>query len=940
MTVDSNVTTNEYVGYLANIATVTQVEVTANTDINISTITPNMTIIGCGFQETVTDVSLASKNVLTFNMSSTVNGNEYPVRGYVSKTTDNTVTKMIIVFSMLSPVNSGYLYIKVQNEAAGYTSDYTIVAHVTSESQYIEVSNSTLSSASVSLILTGHGFDGYPSSNRNAFQLVAENSNTYAPLRGEITSWSFSQLKINFNALSPLNYGSLTCRIGIVCTDVSDITTCNYITNETNIAYIVASVALLDTSTTQIGTDITESLTVLGKGFDAKYVFLFSLGLCKTYSSIRKCSRLLLVFLFSFVFRFDSCCHFNNLNTNNQNSYLSNNNITFSTGNSDWIVLSQYDCTLSTAESIITTEYDYDSDECLDLCNTTTSCVQYVHNTSTTNSTCVLYESTSMSVNILPTLSSASVTCGYLRPDIYVTITTSTFTTLVMTFNQFGPIHASSGEIDLTLTVNVNGSPGNSDVTTVALISAKTIDISDSKIDTINTLSSLVTIHGTGFDDTFPRYNEVEFSNPSLVSGYVMTSSRTTLVMSLWSLSYSLSTNINCKVHHYLRNVPDMTSLSGISSAETVCFQVNLTDPVVTESTNMVMIDTSSLTISGQGFDTNTSSNTIVFTTRSGETFTKSECVEASRTRLVINMSNTLTSTYWGNISAVVSIKGRDSQDYNSSYTVVSDLRIVRPTITSDTSCTVTTSDKNVTLYGFEFDIDVEQNNVTCYVACTDSTTSIVTNVDVLGAASSVTMSDYSATDSMVFDFYNLAPRYSGCDMYFNVQVASNPYAPNISLACYDDSVDCTTSTSSQVCTIVSADPTIDENATLLSVNTKMLTVTGSGFDATYLGNNMFSFNSSSSQYEVTATVHTASSTSLVLTFDHLSLYNVGNLSAFVKVLDGDSNTVNSSAYVNVAQITPAIPTIDENCNLLYTNTESITIRGSGFEAYGTFFLS
>ena len=118
VTVDSNTTTTEYVGYLTNISSVTQVEVTSNTVNNINTTTQKITIIGCGFQETTSDASLASENVLTFNMSSTVNGNEYPVRGYVSETTDNTVTKIIIVFSMLSPVNVGDLYLQVYNQAA------------------------------------------------------------------------------------------------------------------------------------------------------------------------------------------------------------------------------------------------------------------------------------------------------------------------------------------------------------------------------------------------------------------------------------------------------------------------------------------------------------------------------------------------------------------------------------------------------------------------------------------------------------------------------------------------------------------------------------------------------------------------------------------------------------------------------------------------------
>ena len=40
-----------------------------------------------------------------------------------------------------------------------------------------------------------------------------------------------------------------------------------------------------------------------------------------------------------------------------------------------------------------------------------------------------------------------------------------------------------------------------------------------------------------------------------------------------------------------------------------------------------------------------------------------------------------------------------------------------------------------------------------------------------------------------------------------------------------------------------------------------------------------------------------------------------------------------SSNYVKIAEITSAVPTIEESCDLLQTNTKSITIKGSGFEA-------
>ena len=532
ITVDSNSTSAEYGGFLTNISNVDRVDVTSNTDNNITTVTPDMVVIGCGFQETTSDASLASENVLTFNMTTTVNGNEYPVRGYVSETTDNTVTKIIVVFSMLSPVNTGDLYLKVFNEAAGITSNYSMVATVSSATQYIDVSDSNLTSTSSSLVLTGYGFDGYPSSCRNAFTIVAENNHASSPVKGTISMWSFSQLQIDFNALSPLNYGTLTCQIGVVCTDVSDIDTCDYITNMTTVATVVSTIATLDESTAQIRTDKTDSFRVNGAGFDA-------------------------------------------LET-------ANNKIKFSSGNSEWIELSGYDCTLSSSS---TTTYVDSSDECQDRCETSTSCKQYVYNNSADNATCVLYENTSMTSNTLPTLSSDNITCGYLRPDVYANIIKSSISSLVMTFDQLGPMQAPSGETELKLAVDVEGSPGYSDVTTVALVSAPQISIATSRIDTISTLSSLVTIHGTGFDDTFPRYNEVEFSDSSLVSGYVIQSSRTTLVMSLWKLSHSLSSNVTCTVQHYLRNVSGMTSLADISSANSTCFQVNITDPIVTEST-------------------------------------------------------------------------------------------------------------------------------------------------------------------------------------------------------------------------------------------------------------------------------------------------------------------------------------------------------------------
>lgn len=810
VTVDSNTTDDVYVGYLSdNITGVTQVEVTEQSENNISTTTPNMTVIGCGFHSTTSDASEASYNVLTFNMSHTVDGNEYPVRGYVSETTDNTVTKIIIVFSVLSPANSGDLYLQVYNAAEEVSSSYGLVGTITSTSQTLDVSSANLSSTSSSLILTGYGFDGYQDTCRNAFEISAENNNDVNPILGEIKEWTYSQLQIDFSAISPLNYGDLTCRIGVVCTDVSDIETCDYITEETIVSYVVATAATIDESDTTIETDISGSFTVSGAGFDATYV--------------------------------------------------SNNDIVFSTGNSDWVVLSGYDCNVSSSES--TTSYVEDSDECQSLCNASSVCLQYVfmsNSSSSDNSTCTLYETTSMSTNTLPTLSSSdNVTCGYLRPDIGATIIRSSISSLIMTFDQMGPIHASNGAVDLMLMIDVEGSPGYSEVTTISSLSAAQIEISDSRTDTISTLSSHVTIHGSGFDDSFPRYNEIEFTSSSLVSGYVSDSSRTTLVLSLWKLSYSLNANVACVVDHFLSDVSDM-SLSDISSTSSTCFQIEPTNPFVTESTEMVMTDTEKLTILGEGFETNTTLNMLTFTTRRGDTFELSECLTATRTMLIVDVSNILTATYWGNISVVVSIEGSDGEMYNSSSTVISDLRIAKPIISENTTCVVTTTEKNVTLTGYSFDMDLDQNNVTSYVQCTDDDGTTSTSI-VLGAASSI---EDDSLDYLVFDFYDLAPRHSGCDLYFNIQVASNPSEPDSTLSCFDSDSDseCMISDDVNVCTVQAADPSIDTSSEDLSVNVKKLTIKGSGFDATMLTNNIISFNSSSNDYEVTASVHKGTS--------------------------------------------------------------------------------
>ena len=48
----------------------------------------------------------------------------------------------------------------------------------------------------------------------------------------------------------------------------------------------------------------------------------------------------------------------------------------------------------------------------------------------------------------------------------------------------------------------------------------------------------------------------------------------------------------------------------------------------------------------------------------------------------------------------------------------------------------------------------------------------------------------------------------------------------------------------------------------------------------------------------------------------------MGDLSSHAEVSDGSGNTVDSSSYVKVAEITSAVPIIDESCKQLNTNAK------------------
>lgn len=903
--------------------------------------TETFKVTGCGFEFTnltfeasgdnedpnnVTYSGLQLSNQLTFdcvdsNGNPCANIDEYPIRGYVYEpdSDDNTVTLLNVRFSMLSPLNVGILRMKVWNAKAsddrGLILESTMVniGTVEAANPIIRGSQDTiLSSDSLKLTIYGAGFDARQNIIGNTVNYV---SNSTENVTADISEWSLTHLVLAFTSLNQ-DTGTLNASLGVVCTDTNDVSSCAYSSGFTQVTKIVAANPVVTSSNETLMTNAMQ-ITLSGRGFDA--------------------------------------------NT------FSNNNIEFEIKSSDasLILLENYVCDGVLMNSMVFEEPNGEVEawsSCLTLCSSDDSCVQNVLNVvNDTFYECNLYSSSAQMLNTVPTVSEHS-RCAYDAPAILGHVANSNLTSLVIMLDTLGPINArlSSGEANiLRAKAKVrNYYEGEfADVRTLQ-VSPITIDGNDESVNVVNNHQLYFTIRGSGFDDTFPAYNDVAIYNEddsslSSILGDVVNSSRTHLVLNIHQVSSENEGALSCNVTHFLRETfsrLDEASLENIN-----CFYLDVLVPTIESSEMILMSSTETLEIHGAGFIANDlSANIVTMFTSHGNSF-EVDVLGSTRTSLTLDMT-TLSSSEFGPLNCTVSIPRRNGNSTNltSSSTQVANLKIDTPVVTSN--LTSLDSDQiEYTLYGHNFDIKPSINKVSfeahciegstsqCPVGC-DPTSSAYPEV-ILATVKNVNLGVGDAYDSMELNFDTLAPYFHECELRVIVEVGNvtaNPTctANSCDEACVATNSTCWVSSQVPVLEINGVNPTLNVSNHTITSTTNEITIRGKGFDSGRITNNHFIFTSNMTQelnmFQVKARVHEdliCTSTVIVLTFDRLSVYNFGELSAQVEVMADNSGTNNRyiSTTTQVATIQSTNATIHERFDVVTTDASEMTVFGSGF---------
>ena len=304
---------------------------------------------------------------------------------------------------------------------------------------------------------------------------------------------------------------------------------------------------------------------------------------------------------------------------------------------------------------------------------------------------------------------------------------------------------------------------------------------------------------------------------------------------------------------------------------------------------------------------------------------------KATRTQLVVNIGQHLEPSDWGKLDVQVALGGINGKTFHSNRTQVADIRIARPILAENKTCTAPSNALSISLKGSGFNTVSEGNSILCKARCDDHGSYAV--------AGKVDKGFNGGGDELIFKFHGLAPMYANCSLWFEVTVASNT---TISDAC-PGSQPCVSTGSRHVCNVEGSVPSVNHSDVAVYITTNKLTISGLGFDGANASNNevRFSFQYASestwdSQYAAKAKVAKASSTNLVLSFDTLSLYNLNALTAEVRVgsnLNRRARTwTNWSKTQQVANMIAAKPQVKVVCSQLRTNSPQLTIYGSGFD--------
>ena len=502
------------------------------------------------------------------------------------------------------------------------------------------------------------------------------------------------------------------------------------------------------------------------------------------------------------------------------------------------------------------------------------------------------------------------------------TVTAATATSITVGFDT-SP--ATMGSLTVIVTTNTIGSGSAVQVATVKPVVTTSTASLDANVATM-------TINGFGFDSATPSNNTIQFNNGAV--GTVTAATATTLTVSFSTKPRAAG------------SLTAIVTTAGQTSG--AALQVASVKPVITSSTATLLADSTTLTISGFGFDPIASRNTVSLNNGALGTVTS-----ATNTSLTVTFSTRPATA--GSLTVILTT---NSQSSGSAVQVAT----VKPVVTSGTA-TLLSNATTLTITGFGFDPIAANNAVVLNngavgtIASATATTLTVTFTTKPSQAGSLTAivttnSESSGTAVQVASVKPVVLANGGNLMAasattltiigtgfsttaVNNTVTFNNGAIGAVTAATATTLSITLSvrptivgtlsaivvsnseTSGAAVVVATVMPSVTVSTSSLAADASSLTITGVGFSATASQNTVV-FNNGAA-----GTVTAASATSLTVTFSTKPA-NAGVLTAIVT-----TSSRSSGRALQVANVTPVITARTTN---LAANAATVTIVGFGFD--------
>jgi uncharacterized protein YkvS len=498
------------------------------------------------------------------------------------------------------------------------------------------------------------------------------------------------------------------------------------------------------------------------------------------------------------------------------------------------------------------------------------------------------------------------------------TVTSATATSLTVTFTE-APTAGS-----LTAVVTTGGATSGAAVQVASVVPAVT-----SSLASLAASASTLTINGSGFDTT-PSNNTVVFSSGAV--GTVTASTAT-------SLTVTFTTKPTAG------NLMAVVTSDNVSSGSAL--QVATVGPVVTSSSASLAANAATLTISGRGFDTTPSRNSVIFSGGAAGIVSA-----ATATSLTVTFSTAPTA---GNLTATVISNGASSG-------VAVQVAAVTPSVTSST-VHLPINASSIVINGYGFNATAANNTVIfnngavgTVTAATATSLTVTfgtkpTAVGVLNATvttggqssgavqvatvapvvTSSTASLSSSATQVTINGFGFSTTPGNNTVVLNngatgtvaaatataltLTITGAPTSGNLTAVMTTSGV-----SSGAAIQVASVSPVVTSSTASLTANTAAITIRGSGFDPT-AANNTVAFSGGA-----VGNVTVATATTLTVVFS--TAPTAGSLTAIVT-----TNGASNAAAVQVAAITPVVTS---STSSLAINGTTVVINGYGFDTTAT----